>query len=227
MDYQELDAEIGRREERMASECIFKGTVTCLDGDTGEVVAELVYGAPSKTSPAKLWSDPTSDPLADIRGALRLVSGACGASADLIVMGRDAADAFEANTNVQNAYNKLQIQAGTLDPKTVEWGVTLLGSYRGLPLYVDETSYVDANGAMKPYVPLDNVLIAASSLAGSMAYAAIAQVDASESSLKVYAGRRVPLIAYESLEDYRKFRLSSRPVPVPQNLAAWSLLDVL
>ena len=26
------------------------------------------------------------------------------------------------------------------------------------------------------------------------------------------------------LEDYRKFRLSSRPVPVPQNLAAWSLL---
>ena len=28
----------------------------------------------SKTVPAKLWSDPTSDPLADIRGALRLVS---------------------------------------------------------------------------------------------------------------------------------------------------------
>ena len=130
---------IGRREEWMASECIFKGTVSCLDGDTGEVVAELVYGAPSKTSPAKLWSDPTSDPLADLRGALRLVSAACGATADLIVMGRDAADAFEANTNVQNAYNKLQIQAGTLDPKTVEWGVTLLGSYRGLPLYVDET----------------------------------------------------------------------------------------
>ena len=74
---------------------------------------------------------------------------------------------------------------------------------------------------MQPYVPFDNVLIAASSLAGSMAYAAIAQVNASESSLKVYAGRRVPSIAYESLEDYRKFRLSSRPVPVPQNFAAW------
>ena len=97
LDFQELDAMISRREEWMASECIFKGTVTCRDGDTNEVVAELVYGTPTKTVPAKLWSDPASDPLADLRGALRLVSGASGASADLIVMGRDAADAFESN----------------------------------------------------------------------------------------------------------------------------------
>ena len=96
MDYQELDAVIGRREEWMATECLFKGKVVCLDGDTGEVTAELIYGTPVKTVPAKLWSDPTSDPLADIRGALRLVSSACGATADIMVMGRTAADAFEA-----------------------------------------------------------------------------------------------------------------------------------
>ena len=80
---------------------------------------------------------------------------------------------------------------------------------------------------MRPYVPVDNVLIAASALAGTMAYAGIAQVDAAESSLSVYAGRRVPVVVHEALEDYRKFRLSSRPVPVPTNLASWSLLDVL
>ena len=34
-------------------------------------------------------------------------------------------------------------------------------------------------------------------------------------------------MAYEALEDYRKFRLSSRPVPVPTNLASWTVLDVL
>jgi hypothetical protein len=54
-----------------------------------------------------------------------------------------------------------------------------------------------------------------------------AQVNGAESGISVFASRRVPIIAYEALEDYRKFRLSSRPVPVPQNLAAWSLLDVL
>ena len=227
LDFQELDAAIGRREEWMASECLFKGTVTCVDGDTGEVVAELIYGTPTKTIPATLWSNPASNPLADIRGALRLVSSACGASADLIVMGKDAADAFESNTNVKDAYNKLQISAGTLDPKTVAWGVTLLGTYRGLPLYVDETQYLDATGTMRPYVPVDNVLVAASALGGTMAYAGVAQVDQAESSLNVYAGRRVPVVVHEALEDYRKLRLSSRPVPVPANLAAWSLLDVL
>ena len=85
IDFQELDAAIGRREEWMASEVLFKGTVTCLDGDTNEVVAELTYGAPTKTVPAKLWSDPTGDPLADLRAALRLVSSACGASADIVI----------------------------------------------------------------------------------------------------------------------------------------------
>ena len=211
----------------MASECLFNGKVICLDGDTNEVVAELVYGTPSKTTPAKLWSDPTSDPLADIRGALRLVSSASGASADIVVMGKSAADAFESNTNVLAAYDKLRIAAGELAPSSIGWGIQSLGTYRGIPLFVYEAEYQNSAGAMTPYVPADCVLVAASSLGGTMAYAGIAQVDQTESSLNVFAGRRVPIVAFEALEDYRKFRLSSRPVPVPQNLAAWSILDVV
>ena len=226
-DFQELDQMIGRTEEKMAADCLFVGTIVCRDGDTSEIVAELTYGAPSKTSPAKLWSDPTSDPLADLRAALRLVSSACGASADIVVMGRAAADAFESNTNVLAANDKLRISPGTLSPENVSWGVQSLGNYRGIPLFVNETEYKDTDGSMKPFVPSDLVLIAASSLAGSMVYAGVAQVDAAESTLNVYAGRRVPVVTHEALEDYRKFRLSSRPIPVPQNLKAWSLLDVI
>ena len=47
-------------------QCLFNGSIKCLDGDSNEIVAELSYGTPSVTVPAKLWSDPTSDPLADI-----------------------------------------------------------------------------------------------------------------------------------------------------------------
>jgi hypothetical protein len=132
---------ISRREEWMASECLFTGAVKCLDGDTGEIVAELSYGTPSKVVPTKLWSDPTSDPLADIRGALRLVSNACGASADIVIMGRNAADAFESNQQVLQAYDKLRISPGQLSPESVSWGVQSLGTYRGIPLYVSESEY--------------------------------------------------------------------------------------
>ena len=125
------------------------------------------------------------------------------------------------------AYDKQRINGGTLTSTNVSWGVQSLGTYRGLPIFVYDAEYQDANGAMKPYVPPDNVLVAASALGGTMAYAGIAQVDGAESGLSIFAARRVPIVVFEALEDYRKFRLSSRPVPVPQNLAAWSLLDVL
>ena len=73
---------------------------------------------------------------------------------------------------------------------------------------------------MKPYAPIDNVLVAASSVGGNFSYAGIAQVDAEESRMSVYEGKRVRLIFYEAGEDIRKFRLSARPIPVPQNLSA-------
>ena len=102
-----------------------------------------------------------------------------------------------------------------------------LGTYRGLPFYVYDAEYQDSDGTMKPFVPVDKVLVAASSLGGNFSYAGIAQVNDGETTLSVYEGKRVPSIAHEVFEDIRKFRLSSRPVPVPQNLSAWTILDVL
>jgi Phage major capsid protein E len=118
-----------------------------LDGDTSEIVAELIYGTPSKTVPAKLWSDPTSDPLADLRGAMRLVSSQCGSSADLVIMGKNATDAFESNANVLAAYDKMRIAPGVLTTKNLSWGVQSLGTYRGVPLYVNESEYQDSDNS--------------------------------------------------------------------------------
>jgi hypothetical protein len=58
-DFTELDLLISRREEWMASQCLFNGSIKCLDGDSNELTDELIYGTPSKTVPTKLWSDPT------------------------------------------------------------------------------------------------------------------------------------------------------------------------
>jgi hypothetical protein len=70
-------------------------------------------------------------------------------------MGRDAGDAFETNTQVLDAYNN--ITPGIIDPKTLEdmasFAVTVLGTYRQLPLYIDEAQYEDLDGSFKYYVP--------------------------------------------------------------------------
>jgi hypothetical protein len=48
------------------------------------------------------------------------------------------------------------------------------------------------------------------------------------SDLGKRAGRRIPLVYYDtSGEDYRRLRLSSRPIPIPANTDSWTVLTVL
>ena len=188
----------------------------------------LIYGTPTKTVPAKLWSDPTSDPLADIRGALRLVSSACGASADIVVMGRTAADAFESNTNVLSSLRQAAHLPGRAGTATVGWGIQSLGTYRGIPLYVYEAEYLNSAGAMTPYVPPDNVLVAASSLGGTMAYAGHRSSRRSREQPQglTRAGecRSWPTRPWKTTGSSGCLL---GPCPCLQNFAAWGLLDVL
>jgi Phage major capsid protein E len=211
----------------MVADCLFTGKIVCKDGDTDLVVATIDFGTPSTTAPAKLWTDTTSKPLDDLKACQRLVSSACGFVADIIVMSKEAADLFETNTSVMDAYNKLFISQGSIDPKYAEWGIINLGTFRGVPLTVDETTYLDATGATKTYIPAGYVLVAASALQGTMAYGGIALVLDDEKSMRVVAGKRVPTVTREALEDYRKLRISSRPVPVPADLSSWTIMKVI
>lgn len=204
---------------------MFSGKVKCLDGDTGEIVAEIDYGPISRTVTAKVWTDTTAKPLDDLKAAQRLVSGACGFAANFVVLGRLAGDAFESNPSVLESYNKLHIQPGTLTAEFEQFGVVLLGTWRGIPLYVSEEQYEDNTG-MHYFVPEKEVLIAATGIQSVMAYAGVAQ--ASDGGMDVYEGRRIPLVYWDpSGEDYRRLRLSSRPIPIPGNTDSWTVLQVL
>ncbi len=227
LDLDELDNDISRREEWMVSQALFVGKIVCLDGDTNEIVAEIDY-TPISSSVNPLWSSAsTCDPLKDLKTAMRLVSGASGYSADLIVFGKDASDAFENADKVLAAYDKQHISPGTIIPALAEYGITLLGNYRGLPLYASESQYTDVDGTSKYFVPADKVLVAASGLQGTLAYAGIVQVDEEASSMHPYETTRLPLVFYEKGYDFRKVRLSSRPIPIPADTTSWTILDVI
>jgi hypothetical protein len=228
IDLTELDNDISRREEWMVSQALFTGKIVCLDGDTNEITAEIDYTPISSSVVSPLWSvTATADPLANLKSAMRLVSGACGYSADLIVMGKDASDSFENADKVLSAYDKKNIAPGEITPALSEYGVTLLGNYRGLPLFASESQYTDANGVSQYYVPPDKVLVAASGLQGTLAYAGVVQVSEDESSMNALEGARIPLVFYEKGYDFRKVRLSSRPIPIPADTQSWTVLDVI
>jgi Phage major capsid protein E len=177
-DTMELDNMITRSEESMVANCLFTGKIKCLDGDTNEIVAELDYGPISRTVVSTPWSDTTNgDPLKDLKTAMRLVASASGFSADTVVMGRDAADAFENSPKVLNAFDKKFVEPGVISPKLLTWGVTVLGQWRGIPLYADEQTYEDATGAQVPFCDPKCVLIAAIGSQNTMAYAGVPQAE--------------------------------------------------
>ena len=66
-------------------------------------------------------------------------------------MGKDASDAFENADKVLAAYDKQNIVPGTITPALAEYGVTLLGNYRGLPLYASESQYTDVDGSFEVF----------------------------------------------------------------------------
>jgi hypothetical protein len=81
---------------------------------------------------------------------------------------------------------------------------------------------------MKYFVPEKEVLVAATGHPDVMAYAGVAQASNDGKGMQVYEGRRIPLIYWDpSGEDYRRLRLSSRPIPIPGNTDSWTALQVL
>jgi hypothetical protein len=127
---------------------------------------------------------------------------------------------------VQSAFDVKNIIPGILTPQQTSWGITSLGSYRGIPLLVNEISYVDKTGTTQFYVPPASVLVATTSVQGMMSYAGIAQAAEDGSKrLDVFEGARIPLVWLGTNSDSRKVRLASRPCPIPPPIENWMVVD--
>jgi hypothetical protein len=226
-DIEELDLRISRLEEWMAAECIQTGTVKIRNYDSQRIIAELDYGPVSTTVVNLPWTDPTSTPLGDLRTAMRGVASAANSIPTLIAFGGLAAEAFESHPQVQDAYSRLWIKQGEITPQMVSWGVTSLGSYRSVPLYIYESTYEGKNGNQLPYFDSKSVLVACTQTAGRFAYAGIGQTNDDQTNLQIFSGKRIPLLWFPDDSDMRKLRLASRPCPIPPAPENWTILKVL
>ena len=222
----DLDKRITRRENLLCAQTLFEGKWTAIDGDDHETLIEVSYGPLNVTAISPLWSDPASLPLDDIIEMYRLVNSGGAADSDTVVMGRSAADAFRGNASVQKAYDLRNIFEGQLKPEYRGGGVTYLGTFYGCEIFVDEGMYVDENGATQTFVDPKKILVGSSQGGGRMGYCGVEQLEP-DAGMQVYALSRVPLIFDDLPRETRMVRLSSRPCPIPLDLASWTVATVL
>jgi hypothetical protein len=229
MDMDGLDSLIARREELMACQCITTGKVTCytIEGDRRLPLAELDFEIQPPVVVSPFWNLPNSDPLTDLKTGMRALSAMAGSQCDFIVMGGRASDAFETNPLVVEGYNKYWIRPGELNPKEIEWGVTVLGSHRGITLYSYASGYEDhLTGNFLPYIPDNLVILAARGQgSGTMAYAGVAMEADGGGRLGVFEGSRVWKTYFD--QEVRHLRCISKPAPIPPNSRTWMVLQVL
>ena len=226
-DIRDLDERITRTEEWMCSQVLFTGICEIEDWDTGRHLSTFDYSPISETFVSVPWTDPSSKPLDDLKVCIRAVSSASNNIADVVVFGAEAASLFENNESVQMAFDRRFIFQGEIRQEQREWGLMNLGTWRGLDLLVNETTYTAKDGSTQYFVPEDAVLVACSVNKGAMAYAGVAQGDPGTQQLEVYEGTRIPLVWLPDNEDVRKVRLSSRPCPIPPDPSNWTVIHTV
>jgi hypothetical protein len=225
-DTTDMDDEIGRTEEFMCASVMTDGKVVINYRNKTNVTVD--YGFTNKTVLAKQWTDPTADPLADLRAAQQSLN-ADGYSGNVAVYSPSAWNALWGNTNVQNAMKNVMPQfspiSGVAFPERPPSGVA-----RGPDFYnpvmanwVYSGNYVKS-GVVTPYLPNGYVIIGSADVKNKMIYSRVSQIEQSDGKFHDYLLDRVPKMECNVNKNFFLYTLTARPMPVPVDLLCWRVL---
>lgn len=230
-DLQDYEDMITRREEWMASQVLFYGSAI-LKGYTDSnnknfVEQDLNYQFTNTETllGAEIWGA-GGDIYSQLdQWRLDLIKKT-GVGPSIAVFGRDALAKFRADTKMREMMDIRNMNFGEIKPLVMADGTTFIGRLPelGLDIYTYDAWYKDDDGSLKPYVPADRVMLGTPGL-GSFAYGAITQIE--KERFKTYEGKRVPKMWADNENEAVMTRMSSRPVPKPDDVDSWYVAKVV
>jgi len=225
-DLSELDEMITRREEWMCREiiingkCVMKGYVD--DKDSNTIDQEVDYSFTNKETLIgdALWTLGTSKKLNDLKRWRLEVIKKTGKAPTVCIMSSDVGELFLADTAVQNMFDKSKIKVGDITPTIVNEAVTFIGRIvsLGLDLYTYDEWYVDDSGVEQPMMPEKTLILGRPGMA-KMLYGAVTQMEKGE--FYTYEGERVPKQWADEQNEVKMIKVTSRPLPVPEDVDDW------
>ena len=223
-----LDTSIIRRENWLLAKLLTTGVMPIIGKDINKAIT---FGEANveKLSRTSLWSDLTnSDPLDYIEKKQMEVLKETGCLIDSIVLGTESATSFINHPKVTDKLKYTSADILRINPRDLGEGAKYLGT---IPkLNIDIYSFVD--WVENPETGKDEELFPAKGILGVKAksievhYGAIAQMDDNEDT-KLYVSKRVPKVWVNKDEDSKYIRLSSAPLPLPDDARGWFFSTVL
>jgi hypothetical protein len=173
---------LNRRMEVMAGEILATGKLT-ISGDKYATVIVDFGRAPGNTvTAAKLWSDPTSTPIADLNAWSLTSLQSQGIMLNDVLMSPDAWATFRANESVNDYLSRIRILTA---PPSLQANQILgeggfyMGTIDNFNIWVYQAWYVDpADAVEKPVLPAGSVILTSPQMQGVRAFGAIRDEEA-------------------------------------------------
>lgn len=226
-DMTELEEAIQRRKEWMAREIILTGAISVQDAEEG-VDVEIDFNFTNKTTLVSeaLWLAATSNPIEDLATWRRAVIKATGKAPTVCIMANDVYQAFKVHPKVNQERQLLTSSTVKIEPRIVDPSLTFLG--RLVELDIDIYSYdewfVDDAGEEQPMLP-DGKLILLPTSIGSFEYGSVTQLEGED--FMTYEAEIVPQVLVDTRNNIKTLRLTSRPLPKPDDVDSWYVATVL
>lgn len=219
-----------RRKEWMARQILTTGKFSIegkADDDTTKVELEIDFGftnTTTLTSTAKWDASSTADPIKDLRAERLKIIKATGKAPTIVVMSSDVAALFVANPKVVALTDKQKIKTIDINPTIMNDAVTFVGKILelGLEIYSYDEWFLDDAGAEQPMMPTKTLIIGSRAL-GRVIHGSITMMNDAE-QFETYQGADIPKVWADKDNDIKMVRLSSRPVPAPFDVDAWSVI---
>lgn len=231
-DLAELEEMVSRREEFMCAQALFTGKIE-IEGEGLSRVIDFGFTNKETLSGTDLWSDPNSDPLADLKKWKQAVQRTGYVNTDIVIMETSVVDNFINHPKVQNILNIRNLYVGEVrTARELPNGVSYVGTLStvGIDVYEYNEYYLDdftdpANPIAKPMVPAGHVAMLSSSANYSMAYASITLIEGE--GFITYEATRVPDKWTEKNPDRQFLGMKSKPLPIPHEVDSWYVAKVL
>lgn len=231
-DLSELEDMIIRREEWMCRELLINGKITMKgiidDKEEKYIEQEVDFGFTNKdalTDDDKWDNLSTADPHKDLKEKRLTIIKSTGKAPNVVVMNANTAEVFINNAKIQKINDIRRYNFGGIEPKLINDAVTLIAYLPDLNLeiYSYDEWFIGDDGVETAMIP-DGIVIIGRKNMGKRLYGSITQIENSEWT--TYEAIRVPKMWAEENHEVTKTRLSSRPLPVPEDIDDWYVLDV-
>lgn len=227
-EYNQLNDMTTRREEWMAAQVLTTGQLKVKGKGVDEVID---FGMTNKITLAstKKWGASAADIWGNLKDWKQQVSRNGFANANMVIMGKAAADAFMADATVAKLLDNRRIEIGAIKPEEMEGGLTYYGHLNlpGVDIYgYDEVYLDDETGETKPLIP-DNLVLMLPSAAGFVrAYGLCTYLDDSGAWHSAETDRLLRTYV-EHRPDRRFIELQTHPLLIPDKIDSWLAATVL